>query len=200
MTRILALLLVFIFTVTSAVTGTQTGKWGIAAPVFSSSGTEIALSKMATATTMYLFNMGIGFDLTSRETETGSGKADGPKSTSYSFDLMPEIRNYIRPKDKVSPYMGLFVLVGLGGQRTETPTIGMTVETISSDVSAGLGLSLGAEYFMSKHFSISAHARMLSYRFTISRTEAGTPKQTDTIRRHSFFGTISPALFIRFYY
>lgn len=199
MKRICTLLMILLM-LASVASATQTGKWGVAAPIFSTSGTEIALSKMATATTMYLFNIGLGLDLTSRETETGSGQADGPKSTSYSFELMPEIRNYLRPNDKVSPYMGFFVLVGLGGQSVETPTFENTVETTSSDVSAGLGMTLGAEYFMSKHFSISAHARLLSYRFIISRTEAGTPTQTDTIRRHSFFASFSPALFIRFYF
>jgi hypothetical protein len=180
---------------------TQAGKWGLAAQLFNSSGTEIAFGKMANSTMMYLINLNMNLSLASSETESSTGgTSEGPKTTTFSVQIAPEMRTYMHPNAKISPFMGYYIMVGFGSGTTTTPTGTTTVETKSSNFSAGLGLNFGVEYFMSKHFSLSASTRVLGYSFTLTKTEAGSPVVTNTSKNHSIVAYFSPGFYIRFYY
>jgi hypothetical protein len=179
---------------------TQPGKWGLAARLFYSGGTELALSKMASPSTMYLFNTLINVNSSTEEIESGGTTVDGPKNNRFSITVVPERRTYLRPNGRISPFWGIYALIGYSTQTTETPAGMNTLETIQKTLNGGAGLTFGVEYFMSKYFSLSAHSRMLQYMFSSNTSETGNPTVTTTKTSHSVSLAIQAALYFRFYF
>jgi hypothetical protein len=185
--------------------GTQEGKSSLAGQLFGSGGTEIAYGKMASKKTMYLFSVGLSYSTQTSKTEVGSNSADGPKVSSYSVSLIPEYRNYLRPDAVVSPYWGLYGLVGLGSSKTEPPDNGGTIASSTStttNTTFGAGVTLGAEYFLNKTISLSANTRLVQLNFATVKGETGTgeTKATNTQNNMSLSLGISAAIYLRIYF
>ncbi len=185
------------------------GQFGLAAALFQGGGTEIALSRVATPSTMYLLHTRVNFTSSSSESESqtsaGSTTAEGPTDNRLGISLIPEYRRYLAPAKRISSYWGIYALVGYVSDKSETP--GTTpVEMTDTDFSVGGGLSFGVEYFLNSFFSISAHTRLLQYTFMSSKTETTTSSgstsvtNSTTMTSNNFLLTVQPFLYIRFYW
>lgn len=197
--------LFIMFCITAYVSaGTQSGKWGLAAPLTNTSGMEIALSKMSSPSIMYLAGFNVGFSKVSEESKIANSTnppTSGTKTTAVNFEIVPELRSYLWPNDRISPYWGFLVMLGYGQENVKTPAGSITIESKTSDIFAGLGLSFGVEYFMSKYLSLFIHTRLLSYKYSSEKSEsASSDPIIHTIRRHSLSALIYTALYLRLYF
>jgi hypothetical protein len=200
--------LVFVL-VSNGYSAGKPGQFGLAAALIQGGGTEIALSKVATPSTMYLLHTRINYNMSSSESESqtsaGSTSAEGPTDNLLGISLIPEYRRYLTPAKRISSYWGIYALVGYMTDKTETPGA-TTVETTDTDFSVGGGLSFGVEYFLNSFFSVSAHTRLLQYTFMSSKLEttssSGSTSVTNSTTRTSnnFLLTIQPFLYLRFYW
>ena len=184
--------------------GTHPGKTSLAGALTTGGSAELSLGKMASGTNMYLLNVNLGVSSSSSESEMGGDTADGPKESNLSATLLPEYRTYLRPNDKVSPYYGIYGMLGFGSSKTETtnPTTGDTNEVTGSNLSVGAGVTFGVEYFMSSIFSIAAHSRVaqLSYSSNKSESGAGDTATTMTKTGTSISVGLSAAIYLRIYW
>jgi hypothetical protein len=181
------------------------GKSSLAGQIYGSSGTEIAYGKMASSSTMYLLGFNVAYNTGSSEVKYGDKTEKGPKVSSYSINLFPEFRTYMRPEGSVSPYWGIYGLVGLSSSKSEPPDASTTIassETTTSATSYGAGLTVGAEYFLNKTISLSANTRILQLTFSSQKNESGSDitKQESTTKNMALQLGISAAIYLRIYF
>jgi len=182
---------------------TQPGKSSLAARLNTDmQGAEIAYGKMMSKYSMILFDGDLAFSSGSEETEVGGNTSEGPKTSNISLTLMPEYRTYMAPNARVSPYWGVYLLIGYGQGKTETTVDDETNEVTSSTLKAGAGLGMGVEYFLSNTLSLSAHTRLAQYSFRQEKGESGSgdTAYTHTKNTHTLSLGIAAALFMRIYF
>jgi len=185
--------------------GTQAGKSSLAGQVYGSSGTEIAYGKMASSTTMYLLSFNLNYNSETSEAEFSGKTAEGPKTSGYSINLIPEYRSYLRPDAQVSPYWGIYALLGMGSSKTEQPDGGTAIasgETTGSNSIFGAGVTVGAEYFLNKTISLSANTRLAQISLSTEKSESGTgdAASTSTQKTMAFSLGISAGIYLRIYF
>ncbi|MBN1543609.1 outer membrane beta-barrel protein [candidate division KSB1 bacterium] len=178
----------------------RTGKYALSAQFTNVSSHELALGKMLNNRNMVLANISAGFSSTSEETEFNNQTNEGPSTSAISISLIPEYRTYLRPQSSVTPYWGVFVLMGYSQSTTETPSGNTTFETTHSGISFGAGATIGAEVFLNRAISLAAHSRLLRYTMSMDTSESGTPTVTQKSTTNSFALSLSPALYVRIYF
>ena len=117
------LLFAMILFAVTGYTAPKSGQLGLAAPL-TLGGTELAISKMLASSKAVLLDVRVQYSTNTSEVEVGGTSFDGPTTTSFGFELIPEYRTYTRIAGRVSPYWGIFALVAMSNGKTETPVTG----------------------------------------------------------------------------
>lgn len=128
----------------------------------------------------------------------------------YSWLLGPEIRKrlYYLDKYKVAPYLGILVNAGTGKydlrHRYEQSSL-LKWEKSYTVFEGGIELTFGVEYFMSEHFSLSIHTRLIKYHYYWIDLTTDYYYNTKKINYKTGYHVLDmyhniPSLFIRFYF
>lgn len=193
--------LVFFYLSSSLLARTHPGKSSIAARL-TDFGQEFGYGRMISPVNMLLADIDMNFASSDEESKAGETKTEGPFQSTFEFTFWPEYRYYMAPTRKLSPYFGVFGMLGVGKSSSETPAGDQVNKTSGSSLSVGLGASAGVELFLSEYLSLAIHARVAQYTFksTQSETDTGFSKVEQNRKQNSFKVDIDPAIYVRIYF
>ena len=197
MRKLFPLMLIFILPYSHA---TSPGTSNVAARI-TDFGDEFGYGMMISSAQMFLINVSGQFSHSALANKYQSIEQQGPDTTRYEVHLYPELRFYSRPKSKTSPFLGLYAHLGYGGSIREivgNQDAGVT----ESQLTLGVGLSTGAEVFLSSYLSLAVSARWLNYTFEnkIHVQDTGTAETTTTNQQHKFNIRMNPAVYLRLHF
>lgn len=180
---------------------TQPGKSSFAARV-SDFGNEFGFGRMISPVAMVLLDASLEFVSQSQESHVASSTLKGDAQSSFSLAAYPEYRMYILPRNRVVPYFGLYGLVGFGSSSAEVPEEDCVIAENGWTLVLGAGATLGAEFFLNDHISLSAHTRFAQYSFMNNKMETESCLSTveDVQQTHRFSMQFVPALYVRLYF
>jgi opacity protein-like surface antigen len=192
-------------------------KWGIAAALFISSSTEIAVSRSVSENVMWLLSTQVSWWNRDTKTEEGESMFDFEdviigEQTNFSVAASPEWRRYFSRSGAFALYAG--VRPTLGYQRStsetklsETDTVSTAIRRHNSATFVGVSLSFGVEYSLTERIAVSVHLLPFRYTYTRgsiddSRRGAGRSERNSKMRlnTHALSLNQNPAVFVRFYF
>ncbi len=180
---------------------TLPGKSSLAARV-SNFGQEFGFGRMISPTAMVLIDGSLDYNSERSESKAGANVSPGPTKSSFSLTIYPEYRFYFMPRNRVVPYFGFYGIVGIGSDATEKPTGTSITAENGSSLTLGAGASFGAEFFLNRYVSLTAHARFAQYTYenTKMETDTGFTLIEDTQINHRIGIRLEPALYVRIYF
>jgi|GEM_PF-4767929 len=187
--------------VSQATAQTHPGRSNLSASI-TDLGEEFGYGEMISTMTMFMFNVQANFDRNREDVDNGNEQEEGPDNIAYGVTLVPEIRFYSRPDNRVSPFFGVFGLFGYRGAISEFTQAETEVETSTTDLKAGCGFSIGAEFFVNEYLSLSLDSRLLRYQYRKISTEKdfGDATVEETSAGHHVSLRIEPAIYVRLYF
>jgi hypothetical protein len=172
-------------------------RWGFGAGIFGK--TNISILRGISHRTAILASIHLRFQ-----------KEDGEQKDSYNGDwdtyrsyvstgVVTEWRRYIRAEEKITPYFGLGPLFNLSHGENSYDNDRFYKKT---QWNAGIGFTLGAEYFVNEYLSITTHIPFLNYQFSRGKREN---RSNNSFYYNNYWGhgvnfSINPNLAIRLYF
>lgn len=188
--------IVFILLLSALAVAQPAGRNSIAAPV-TNVGQEIAVGWMIVPGQMILLDFYGSFSNEQDHDEIGNEDVWGAIKRRWQANLLPEYRLYLFPERKVSPYYGFYGRIGYAGDVLDYED---QEDNETSRVQAGVGFTMGAEFFVSRFFSLSAHARFVEYRYEFTEEDLANVEGVTITHAHVVDFDINPAIYVRFYF
>ena len=180
---------------------TLPGKSSFAARI-SDLGDEFGFGRMISPTAMVLIDGSLEYVSRNSESKAGANVAPGPTQSEFLLTVYPEYRFYMLPRNRVVPYLGFYGIVGIGSSAAEKPTGTSVTAENGSSLILGAGASIGAEFFLNRYVSLSAHARLAQYTYENSKleTDTGFTLVENKQINHRIGVHLEPGLYVRLYF
>jgi hypothetical protein len=173
------------------------GKWGLGAGIYGRS--DVSILRGVSHRTALLGSISLRFEKDDGE-QKDSYNGDWDTYRSYtSIDIVTEWRRYIRAEEKISPYFGLGPLFNLSHREDSYDNDRLHKRNYWN---AGVGFTLGTEYFVNEYLSISTHLPFLRYLVTRDEHEDryNTNFNESKYWGHEVSFYLNPSLGVRLYF